>query len=49
VYENGFTITDEYCEAVSLQAELYTVIIELHNFNVGGLIMAFLPVDMIGM
>lgn len=48
MYENVFTVTDEYCKAVSLQAELYRVISELHSFNVGGLIMAFLPVDIIG-
>lgn len=49
MYINDFTIIDEYCKAVSLQAELCTVISELHNFNVEGLIMAFLPVDVIGL
>jgi hypothetical protein len=49
VYINDFTITDEYCKAVSLQAKLCTVVNELHNFNVGGLIMAFLHVDIIGL
>jgi hypothetical protein len=49
MYENVFTLTDEYCKAVSLQAELYTLINEQHIFNVGGLIMDFLPLDIIGM